>query len=105
MEGVGCLLLGLLGVGFLGVGREVAGLVGGGGGAGAGVGVGWGEGGVGGWAAGGVVWHRFALDGVVVCWLGHHVVRRGERREKRLRDSRSVDVNVEVCRRCGMSRL
>jgi hypothetical protein len=72
------------------------------------VGVGWGEGGVGGLTAGGVrveVWHRFALDGVVVCWFGHHGVRvclrerdRGGERE-RLRDCRGVRVVVEVeCR-------
>lgn len=79
MEGVRLLLLLLLGVGgLLGVGREVGDIVvGGGGGAGAAVGVGWGEGGVGGGTAGGVrveVWHRFALDGVVVGRLGHHGV-------------------------------
>lgn len=81
MEGVRLLLLllRLEGVGgLLGIGREVGEVVvGGRGGAGAAVGVGWGEGGVGGGTAGGVrveVWHRFALDGVVVGRLGHHGV-------------------------------
>jgi hypothetical protein len=80
-----------------GVGREV---VGGGGGAGAAVGVGWGEGGVGRWTAGrGVrveVWHRFALDRVVVCWLGHHgvCVRRSRERD---REREKVRVRMTLC--------
>ena len=88
MEGVRLLLL--LGVlrlvglgGLLGVGREVGDVVVGGG-AGAAVGVDWGEGGVGAGTAGGVrveVWHRFALDGVVVGRLGHHGVRGERERE------------------------
>lgn len=125
MEGLLLLLLGVLRVlrvlhlalrRLRGVGREV---VGGGGGAGAAVGVGWGEGGVGRWTAGrGVrveVWHRFALDRVVVCWLSHHgvCVRRSRERD---REREKVRVRVRmtlclcvscryVCRRGGLSRL